>query len=70
MYSVRSAISHGDKLLRGDLDIEWGLHPIKENERRLVEQLSLVTRIVLLNWLRKSAADDLLSIRDALEAAR
>ncbi len=27
MYRVRSAISHGGKLMRNDLDVEWGISP-------------------------------------------
>jgi hypothetical protein len=56
MYGVRSAISHGGKLLRGDLHwFEGGLIPTSLDERSLHSDLLHVTRVALINWLYLSS---------------
>ena len=51
MYRVRSAISHGGKLMRNDLDVEWGISPAMVSELNLHSDLWRLVRVALVNWL-------------------
>ena len=51
MYRVRSAINHGGKLMRTDLDVEWGLSPAMVAEIDLRDNLWRLVRVALINWL-------------------
>lgn len=54
LYRVRSAISHGDKLMRNDLDVEWGISPAMVAELDLHGNLWRLVRIALINWLHQN----------------
>jgi hypothetical protein len=64
MYGVRSAISHGGRLMGNDLDVEWGLNPARIMERDLHGDLWRLVRVALVNWLHRAAdnGSDLLEI--------
>ena len=53
MYSLRSGISHGSKLMRLDEDLAFGWDPPWWNERELHDELWGLTRVAVRNWLRK-----------------
>lgn len=53
IYGLRSAISHGDKLVRHDLDIEWSLNPATEGQRRIGSSAWQLIRVALVNWLHE-----------------
>lgn len=50
LYGVRSAISHGGKLLHAD-EVAWGLTLQSANEYNDLRLLSSIVRAVLINWL-------------------
>jgi hypothetical protein len=52
MYSLRSGILHGSKLMQLDQDLAFGWDPPWWNERELHEELWGLTRIALRNWLK------------------
>lgn len=63
MYAVRSAISHGGKLMGNDLEVEWGLNPATVSERDLHGDLWRLVRNALINWLlRVGKGSDMLEI--------
>ena len=52
MYKLRSGILHGSTLLQLDQDLAFGWDPPWWNERELHEELWVLTRVALRNWLR------------------
>lgn len=52
MYSLRSDILHGNKLMQLDQDLAFGWDPPWWNERKLNEELWGLTRVAVRNWLR------------------
>ncbi|MEX0697319.1 MAG: hypothetical protein WD099_07230 [Dongiaceae bacterium] len=52
MYSVRSGILHGSDLMQFDQDLAFGWDPPWWNEYELHEELWVLTRIALRNWLK------------------
>lgn len=56
MYSLRSGILHGSKLMQLDQDLAFGWDPPWWDERELHEDLWGLTRIALRNWLKAPPA--------------
>jgi hypothetical protein len=56
MYSLRSGILHGSKLMQLDQDLAFGWDPPWWNEFELHEELWGLTRIALRNWLKNPSA--------------
>jgi len=54
MYSLRSGILHGSKLMQLDLDLAFGWDPPWWDENELHSELWTLTQIALRNWLRRS----------------
>ncbi len=52
MYSLRSSILHGSELMQLDQDLSYGWHPPGWDERELHDELWVLTRVALRNWLR------------------
>lgn len=52
MYSLRSGILHGSKLMQLDQDLAFGWDPPWWNERELHDELWALTRVALRNWLK------------------
>jgi hypothetical protein len=52
MYSLRSGILHGSKLMQLDQDLAFGWDPPWWNERELHEELWGLTRVAVRNWLK------------------
>ena len=54
MYSLRSGILHGSKLMQLDQDLTFGWDPPWWNEYELHEELWGLSRVALRNWLKES----------------
>lgn len=52
IYSLRSGILHGNKLMQIDQDRAFGWDPPSWNERELRGELGGLTRVALRNWLK------------------
>jgi hypothetical protein len=56
LYRLRSALSHGGKLLQDELSERgMGLHPSRMNEDALLGRARLVAQLAAVNWLRGQA---------------
>jgi hypothetical protein len=55
-YGLRSALTHGDKLLQNDISI-WGMGLTATDEQRELRALAQIVQIALHNWLCKFSRD-------------
>jgi len=56
MYSLRSGILHGSRLMAVDQDIAFGWDPPSWNDRQLHDELWRLTAIAVRNWLKNPPA--------------
>jgi len=52
LYRLRSRFAHGGELLRIDEELSFILNPVTAKEKIVIERISLIAKIVMINWLK------------------